>query len=327
MAFHGVNLGGWLVLEHWITPDVFAGTSAMDEYSLCRELGAEKARERFERHRDGFITRDHIHELANMGLTILRLPVGYWLFDTPEPFVPGADKYVDQLFIWANESSMKVILDVHAAPGSQNGWDHSGQAGNTHWSHQDNIEATLQLIERLTDRYGNESALYGIEVLNEPHWDISLNTLIDYYRHCYQIIDQACPTQVKVICSDSFRPDQVSKQLAAMQLDRIVLDIHLYQLFTPEDQALDLKGHLKKADMEWSELLARLSKRLPVMVGEWSAAMDEQRQPYTQNDYIDYFKTQQKTFEDSVIGWTYWTARTQHAGPWSLLDHPEFLQK
>lgn len=326
MAFRGVNLGGWLVLERWITPDIFAGSSAQDEYSLCRELGPKQAHDRLEGHRSSFITRENIQELADRGFTVLRVPVGYWLFDAPEPFVSGSDRYIEQLFVWAEICGMQVILDVHAAPGSQNGWDHSGRAGDIHWAEQRNIGATLQFVEQLVDHYGNQPALYGIEVLNEPHWDISLDTLINYYLRSHQIIDSKCPLRVRVICSDSFRPDQMSQRLAAENLERVIVDVHLYQLFTPKDRVLDLGGHLKKAAGEWSELLSRLSVQMPVMVGEWSAAMDEQRHAYTNDDYKHYFKTQRAVFEDFAIGWTYWTARTQHGGPWSLLDHPEFLQ-
>lgn len=35
----GVNLGGWLVLEKWMVPDVYGGTEAQDEYSLSLALG------------------------------------------------------------------------------------------------------------------------------------------------------------------------------------------------------------------------------------------------------------------------------------------------
>ena len=35
----GVNLGGWLVLEKWMTPSVFEGLDAVDETTFCVELG------------------------------------------------------------------------------------------------------------------------------------------------------------------------------------------------------------------------------------------------------------------------------------------------
>lgn len=34
MYIKGVNLGNWLVLEKWMNPSIFAGTSAADEYYL-----------------------------------------------------------------------------------------------------------------------------------------------------------------------------------------------------------------------------------------------------------------------------------------------------
>ena len=39
----GVNLGNWLVLEKWMSPDLFEGTTAEDETDLCHQLGPEKA--------------------------------------------------------------------------------------------------------------------------------------------------------------------------------------------------------------------------------------------------------------------------------------------
>ena len=44
--WRGVNLGGWLALEKWITPSLYAGVQAEDEYTLCQTLGKAKAAER-----------------------------------------------------------------------------------------------------------------------------------------------------------------------------------------------------------------------------------------------------------------------------------------
>ena len=39
VRLRGVNLGGWLVLEKWMTPSLFEGLSATDETTWCAELG------------------------------------------------------------------------------------------------------------------------------------------------------------------------------------------------------------------------------------------------------------------------------------------------
>jgi glucan 1,3-beta-glucosidase len=53
----GVNLGGWMVLEPWITPSLFyqflgkgEGEIAMDSYTFCEVLGAEEANRQLRRH-------------------------------------------------------------------------------------------------------------------------------------------------------------------------------------------------------------------------------------------------------------------------------------
>ena len=38
VKLRGVNLGGWLVLEKWMTPSVFEGLQATDETTWCAEL-------------------------------------------------------------------------------------------------------------------------------------------------------------------------------------------------------------------------------------------------------------------------------------------------
>jgi len=55
----------------------------------------------------------------------VRVPVGYWLFaqrasDAP-PFVPGASTYLDAVFKWGAQYGIGVLVDMHAAPSSQNG--------------------------------------------------------------------------------------------------------------------------------------------------------------------------------------------------------------
>lgn len=50
---------------------------------------------------------------------------------------------------------MNVIIDLHAAPGSQNGWEHSASRdGSQEWGKTDqNIQKTVAVIEFLTARY------------------------------------------------------------------------------------------------------------------------------------------------------------------------------
>lgn len=318
-------MGGWLVLERWIAPGVFQGTDATDEYSLCVQLGPTQASERLTKHRNGFITEQTIEQIAASGLNTVRLPVGYWLFGGVEPYTDGASRYVDQLFTWAKKYGVHVILDIHAVPGSQNGWDHSGRAGGLGWHRSpENVEATLQFVHGLCEKYGDHPQLTGIEVLNEPRWDVPIGLLLDYYQRAYQIVRNNCPARVGVIFSDAFRSGEMSRALADLGMSNVAMDMHMYQIFTDADEALDLNGHIRKTIKAWPKEI-REASRVPIMIGEWSAAMSESRYTYAAQDYQKYARTQIEMFESCGVGWVYWTALTYGDGAWSLLDHPEFL--
>ena len=69
----GVNLGGWLVLEPWMTPSLFAGTDAKDEYTF---MTTPDAAAKLRRHHETFITEDDFAWLGEQGLDLVRLPVG-----------------------------------------------------------------------------------------------------------------------------------------------------------------------------------------------------------------------------------------------------------
>lgn len=113
----GVNLGGWLVLEPWITPSIFeeVGDAAVDEWTLTEVLGKEGAKDRLLKHWGSFISRADFDEIAAAGLTHVRIPVGYWavipLID--EPYVNGQLDYLDQAIFWAQSAGLEVIVDLH----------------------------------------------------------------------------------------------------------------------------------------------------------------------------------------------------------------------
>ena len=111
----GVNLGGWLVLENWMTPSLFAGLNAEDETSYCVELGA-KATPALHKHWHDFITRDDFAWLANIGINAVRIPIGHWLFGADYPYHPA---YGSSLHPYV-EGGL-VILDLEKGHGRHPG--------------------------------------------------------------------------------------------------------------------------------------------------------------------------------------------------------------
>ena len=156
MRIKGLNLGGWLVLEKWMTPELFHKTKAEDEYHLLKSLGMKK-NEMLKNHRDTFITFDDFKWIRDYGIDTVRLPIGYWAFKAEEPYV-DAKEYIDKTFKWAEELGLKVVIDVHAAPGCQNGFDNGGLSGVCEW-HKDplNIQKTVDFIEEIIKRKNKNS--------------------------------------------------------------------------------------------------------------------------------------------------------------------------
>jgi glucan 1,3-beta-glucosidase len=344
----GVNLGGWLVLEKWITPSLFEGMKACDETSYCVELGEAEATRRLHHHWNTFITRDDFAWLKGAGINAVRLPVGHWLFgkDYPYhhkyqevryPYVVGGLEIADKVFAWAQEFGLAVVLDLHAAPGCQNGFDNGGILGVCEWhTSEEYIEHTLDVLERLAERYADHPALHGIEALNEPRWDIPTDILKRFTSDAYQRIRRHCPPErVTVVFHDGFRSfREYEGFLQEPEFRNVAIDIHRYQCFVQSDIDLDIFGHIKKSAVEWcneADTIIRESG-YQVYCGEWSLGLDlkvvslwsegpfnhalEKMDEFQMaTAYRGYAAAQLLTFE-KYAGWFFWTYRTETTPEW-----------
>ena len=58
---------------------------------------------------------------------------------------------------WCDQVGLKVLIDLHGAPGSQNGFDNSGKRGPVEWfthpNDVENPERTTVILEGLTDLF------------------------------------------------------------------------------------------------------------------------------------------------------------------------------
>jgi glucan 1,3-beta-glucosidase len=320
-VLRGVNLGSWLVLEKWMVPDVYRDTDASDEYSLCFALG-DKAVSRLQKHRETFITQDDFRWIRNCGLNAVRLPVGYWVLDAPKPFVPAAD-FVDFALDQALRNDLKLVLDLHGAPGSQNGWDHSGRAGEIGW-HTDpnNIKETIRILGAFAQRYGKHPALYGIELLNEPIWTIPIAVLKEFYQNAYSEIRKHTGAEVAVVIHDSFRAMAWQNFMKQPQYSNVIIDTHLYQSFGQEDAQRSAQEQVIFALKRKSTLEQMQREELPTFVGEWSLAL-----PYPSTRDLSSFEgelvtgayadAQLLSFENSC-GWFFWSYKMKSDGVWNF---------
>jgi len=340
----GVNLGNWLVLEKWMSPDLFAGTDAEDETGLCEQLDHAVLAERYRTHRSTFITERDFAQLAHLGIDSVRIPVPYTVFGDAEPFV-GCIEYLDRAFDWAAAHGLRIMIDLHTVPGSQNGFDNGGLCGVCRWHRSpEDVASTLDLLERLAARYRGHPAFWALEVLNEPISEelwvaldiprrypasdpadaaasepVPTDFLKTFYRDAYRRIRAADP-DVTIVFHDGFRLAEWGDFFAAEGFENYLLDTHLYLMMhtwlAGED---DLDGYLAYAETEFVPALAAAAEHSPLIVGEWclntSAEAIVSADLQTRRDYYRRIADAQLRAWGITQGWFYWSYKLGVSGP------------
>jgi glucan 1,3-beta-glucosidase len=323
--WRGVNLGGWLALEKWITPAVYAGLKAEDEYTLCAELGPAKAAERLKTHRQTWITADDFQWLAAHGLNAVRLPVNYGIAQENLPFVSGMET-LDWAFRTAGAHGLGVLLDLHGVPGSQNGMDHSGRQGKLGWhTSKTNIDHSLRIIADLAAHCKGYNNLIGVELLNEPRWDVPLDILKRFYVDAYERVrEHISKKKGAVVIHDAFRALEWADFMREPSFANVILDTHPYQCFTDQDRNRNLHQHVEFALLERQKQLAAMQKQFPCIVGEWSCALPPEslggRTGFALDVAMRAYGDAQLVNFDATHGWFYWTYKTEGGGAWSFRD-------
>ncbi len=295
MKVKGVNLGNWLVLEKWMSPALFQDTKAEDEYYLPRQLSREVYEARIKIHRSEYISERDFVTIQAMGMEVVRIPVPYFIFGDREPFI-GCVEELDKAFNWAEHYGLKILIDLHTAPLSQNGFDNGGISGVCKWSkYPEEVEFVYTVLERLAERYGNREGIWGIEILNEPVteniWEsmkvterypavdpemakgsvpISMKFLREFYLEAYERIRNYLPEDKYIVIHDGFELKAWKDFMQEERYKNVVLDTHQYLMLaesagcpqTIEGYVEYIKNHFKK-DVE------EMEEYFPVICGEW----------------------------------------------------------
>jgi glucan 1,3-beta-glucosidase len=247
--------------------------------------------------------------------------VGYWALEAPKPYVENA-RFIDFALDQCSQNGLKLLLDLHGAPGSQNGWDHSGRSGPIDWPKTENVQETIRILETLGQKYGQHPALLGIELLNEPRDVVPLGILQQFYQDAYARLRKIVNPQVAIVFHDSFRPFAWENFMQAPTFDNVVLDTHLYQCFSDQDKTRSARGHLQFA-LNRKEALDRMQREeLPTIVGEWSLALPNRAMNglsslQTTSVTRAYADTQLLNYE-GTNGWFFWSYKMERPSEWNF---------
>lgn len=247
-----------------------------------------------------------------------------------------------------------VYCLTYTAPGSQNGFDNSGRLGPIDWEHNPTfISQTLIALKNLTTRYRHDTdVVSAIELLNEPaNWGLDMDTLKRFYYDGLRNVRHA-NRKATVVIHDAYK-DIMSYWNGFMNsttgVKHIILDTHVYQIFTHDLIALKPCSHVQTA--------CNMTSRLKgtdkwTIVGEWTGAQTDcakwlnglgkgarydktlsgsngyhgdcqTKYQGTVDDLLDTDKTNLEYFVEAQMdayeahtGWIFWTWKTESAPEW-----------
>ncbi|CDP20281.1 unnamed protein product [Coffea canephora] len=293
------------------------------EYQLTNGYGRDKAPQVLKDHWNNYIVEDDFKFMSDNGLNAVRIPVGWWIqYDQtpPAPFVGGSLQALDNAFSWAQKYNMKVIVDLHAVLGSQNGNEHSGtRDGFAEWG-DSYVQRTVDVIDFLAKRYANRPSLGAIELMNEPNAAIvQFSALSDYYKKGYDAVRKYTSTAYVILSARL--GDASDKEFLSLAggLDRSVIDVHYYNLFSDQFNNMDEQQNIDYIRNDRAAQLQEVTQsngRPLSFVGEWTAAMAKDNQDM--EAYRRYAQAQLDVYGKATFGWAYWSYKCEPCGMWSL---------
>lgn len=179
------------------------------------------------------------------GLNTVRIPIGYWAFDiqAPESYTGGQLPYLLQAVAWCGKHNLKVIVDLHGSPGSQNGFDNSGRRGPITWftsaSYVSRTVTVISTLSNLLNAPAYQGTITSIEVLNEPAGFFSAQLVAVYktfLKAVYPVVRNPSSgnnSPIGLSFHDAFQPySSWAGFFPGPQYTNVQLDTHAYAVFS-----------------------------------------------------------------------------------------------
>ncbi|KAH9959611.1 glycoside hydrolase superfamily [Russula dissimulans] len=258
------------------------------------------------------------------------MPIGYWSVPSNvsvSPYIPGVWPYIQRAVAWARKYGLHTVIDLHGAPGLQNGYDNSGQRTGSPQS------------PGFMGRRGT-AAVRG------------------YWKNGFEVVRQSAGDDVVVVIGDAFEGvDNWQDFFPDAQHNRVMMDYHVDQIISNEELSRSQDQHIQFACQNLLPNLAdSASGNMWTVSGEWSTTItdcalwlngrgtgarwdgsiggggpasgscDGFTGDYTtfSQDYIAFLRKYwevQVELGEAVQGWIYWTwklpSQTESADEWS----------
>ncbi|EPS45290.1 hypothetical protein H072_719 [Dactylellina haptotyla CBS 200.50] len=320
VLLRGAGIGGWMNMENFISG--YPGREYQIREALAQAIGQEKSDFFFDKFLEYFFTESDAKFYKSLGLNCIRVPFNYRHFEddmNPRVLKPEGFKHLDRLVNICSEHGIYTILDMHTAPGGQNGDWHAdvGHHIAEFWTHKDFQDRTIWLWEHIASHYKGNPWIAGYNPLNEPT-DPTHKRLQPFYNRVYDMIRSADPDHILFLDGNTFGSD-FSHFVPAETCDKwdnVVYAVHDYSRFGfpkstekyigSEDQRARVRQSYDKK-VEWMK-----KNNLPIWNGEWGPVYARPWFDGADSDDINESRLkllgdQLDIYDEEKIPWSIWT--------------------
>lgn len=307
VILRGMGLGGWMLQEGYMlqTAD-FTSPQHVIREKITEVIGVDGAQEFYDAWLSNHVRKADIDSLKSWGFNSVRLPMHYNLYTLPieEEPIQGQNSWLelgfemtDSLIDWCKANDMWVILDLHAAPGGQGmdaGISDYDPSKPSLWESSENRAKTVALWKRLAERYKDEPAVAGYDLLNEVNWNLPGGGLLrSLYGDITSAIREVDTKHIIFIEGNWFANDFTG--LTPPWDDNMVYSPHKY--WSTNDQG----------SIQWV-LNLRSAYNIPLYLGESG-----------ENSNV-WFRDAIELLEQNGIGWAWWPMKKVESisGPLSV---------
>ena len=288
ILLRGFGLGGWLVPEGYMLHNQawiegFESPTQIEDH-VEDLVGAETAYEFWESYRQNYVAQVDIDQIAEWGFNHIRVPFHYKQFyDESGSDTPIGYGIIDELISWCEPYNMYIILDMHCAPGGQNGGPISDSDGTARlWLDNENKELTIQIWREIADYYSEEILIGGYDLINEPVLPNGVTT--EEFRQLY------------VDITDAIREVDTNHIL---YVEGNWYGTDFTGLTPPWDENMSYSFHKYWGETSLSTIQSYIGMSNQYEIPLWMGESGENSSAW----YYEVFKL----LEENDIGWNFWT--------------------
>ena len=295
IALRGPNIGSWLLIEPWmLSLDGQHGIeSEKDIWDLMnKRFGPEAKLDLIRTHRSNFFTEQDVRRIAALGLNCIRVPI--WWRAVADPEYDGDFSWLDRCVQWCEDNGIYVIIDLHGAPGGQSteGRILGERSTGALWKDARFRQETIDWWKKVAERYKDEPAVAGYDLLNEAYTVETMGTLAGFYDELYKAIRAEDPNHILFI-QDGLLGFHLLPKPQDMGWENVVYSFHYY----PKDTA---GGMTDPSAMFYRYSRTGLYNGVPVNVGEFNSMQIDR-------GGISAFQRNREAFDYFGWSWNFWS--------------------